>query len=160
METRRGGGGPAGWGEHDSTRLGDVQGRSQLGLSEVREESPTTHASRPGEGPNPDGEDPKRPTLERDTIRALLETAATVHPFLRPLIVLAWQTGRRLGAILSLRWDDVHFEKAIIRWRAEHDKVRQTWVVPAHPEVLSELRRFRAVRAGDRFGHGIPSPTA
>src|SRR5207302_928506 len=61
---------------------------------------------------------------------------------------VVWRTGRRVSAILALRWDDVDFEKGTIRWRAEHDKVRQTWVVPARRDLLKELRRFRAERPG------------
>ena len=40
------------------------------------------------------------------------------------------------------------FERGKIRWRPEHDKIRQTWVVPMHHEVLEELRRFRMERPG------------
>lgn len=43
------------------------------------------------------------------------------HQMLHTLIVLAWRTGRRLGAIPALRWDDVDFAKATIRWRAEYE---------------------------------------
>lgn len=96
----------------------------------------------------PTEKDPKRPIIEVSSIRALLEVAPLVHPFVRPLIVLAWRTGRRLSAILGLRWDDLDFAKGVIRWRAEHDKIRQTWVVPAHPDVLEELRRLRTNRPG------------
>ncbi len=91
----------------------------------------------------PTEKDPKRPVLVEGTISALLAVAPSVHPFLHPLILLAWRTGRRLSSILALRWDDVDFEKGTIRWRAEHDKIRQTWVVPMHREVVEELRRFR-----------------
>jgi integrase len=90
--------------------------------------------------------DPKRPTLDPNAIQSLLEVASTVHPFLHTLIYLAWRTGRRLSSILALRWDDVDFEKGMIRWRAEHDKIRQTWVVPMRQELLVELRRFRMER--------------
>jgi len=96
----------------------------------------------------PTEKDPKRPLLEAESIRALVAVAPSVHPFLRPMILLAWRTGRRLSAILALRWDDVGFEKGTIRWRAEHDKIRQTWVVPARSDLLKELRRFRAERPG------------
>ena len=53
----------------------------------------------------------------------------------------------QLSAILNLRWDDVDFAKGMIRWRAEHDKVRRTWTVPMHPEVHDELLRFQKEQA-------------
>jgi integrase len=106
----------------------------------------------------PTEKNPKRPVLETEAIRALLAFAPAVHPLLHPLMVLAWRTGRRLSSILALRWDDVDFGKGTIRWRAEHDKIRQTWVIPAHPEVLRELRRLRARRPGIGFVLLFPHP--
>ena len=96
----------------------------------------------------PTEKDPKRPVLDMESIRALVTVAPIVHPFLRPMILLAWRTGRRLSSILAPRRDDVDFEKGTIRWRPEHDKIRQTWVVPARRDLLKELRRFRAERPG------------
>src|SRR5437016_6905374 len=96
----------------------------------------------------PTEKDPKRPLLDVESIRALLKVAPNVHPLLHPMILLAWRTGRRISAILALRWDDVDCEKGTIRARPEHDKVRQTWVVPARRDLLKELRRFRAERPG------------
>ena len=37
-------------------------------------------------------------------------------------LVLAEATGRRLGSIRALEWDDIDFERATIRWSAEADK--------------------------------------
>jgi integrase len=91
----------------------------------------------------PREKDPKRPLLDAATIEQLLVVAPQVHPFLRPLIVLAYRSGRRLSAILNLHADDIDFAKGIIRWRAEHDKLRRTWAVPMHPDVHRELLRFR-----------------
>jgi integrase len=48
--------------------------------------------------------------------------------------------------VLNLRWDDFDFEKKTIRWRAEHDKKRKTWVVPMPKEVERALLEFRAKR--------------
>jgi len=58
-------------------------------------------------------------------------------------LVLAEATGRRLGSIRQLRWEDVDFERRTIRWRAEHDKKGQEWVVPAPPAFVEELKQFR-----------------
>ena len=91
----------------------------------------------------PSERDPKRPVASRLAVDALLGVADAVHPMLRTLVVLAGGTGRRLSAMLNLRWDDIDLEAGQIRWRAEHDKLRQTWVVPASREVLAELRRYR-----------------
>ncbi|HYL31381.1 MAG TPA: site-specific integrase [Gemmatimonadales bacterium] len=96
----------------------------------------------------PSEKDPKRPVVDEATIWALLEVAPAVHPFLRFLIMLAWRTGRRLSSVLALRWEDIDFEKGMIRWRAEHDKIRQTWVVPARQDLLDELLRFRTAHPG------------
>jgi len=58
-------------------------------------------------------------------------------------LVLAEATGRRLGSIRQLRWEDIDFQRANIRWRAEADKKRKEWVVPIPPGLLRELKRFR-----------------
>src|SRR5436309_7696940 len=40
--------------QHDSTGLGHVQSRAQLGVPEVRRRSPPPHSTRPRKGPHPD----------------------------------------------------------------------------------------------------------
>jgi integrase len=58
-------------------------------------------------------------------------------------LVLAERTGRRLGAIRQLRWEDVLWERREIRWRAEADKKRREWIVPTPESLLDELRQFQ-----------------
>ena len=58
-------------------------------------------------------------------------------------LVLAEGTGRRLGAIRQLRWEDVNWDQCTIRWRAANDKKRKEWVVPAGEQLIGELRQFR-----------------
>lgn len=58
-------------------------------------------------------------------------------------LVLAEATGRRLGSIRQLRWEDIDFQRATIRWRAEADKKGREWVVPIPPRLLEELKQFR-----------------
>ena len=65
-------------------------------------------------------------------------------------LVLAEATGRRLGSIRALRWDDIDWERGTIRWRAEADKKGLEWVVPSPAALLEELRVFhRALGATD-----------
>jgi integrase len=106
----------------------------------------------------PSEKDPKRPVLDEPTIRALLSVAQDIHPFLRSLIILAGRTGRRLSSILNLLWEDVDFEKGTIRWRAEHDKIGQTWVVPMQREVRAELLQFRKEHPGIGSSLLFPHP--
>src|SRR5258705_12843140 len=85
-----------------------------------------------------------RPVLDSETVEKLLAVADRVSPLMALLMKLMDWTGRRLGSVRNLRWDDFDFEKKTIRWRAEHDKKRKTWVVPMPKEVERVLLEFRA----------------
>jgi integrase len=58
-------------------------------------------------------------------------------------LVLAEATGRRLGSIRQLKWEDVDFTKQLIRWRAEADKKRKEWVIPIPSHLSEEIRSFQ-----------------
>jgi integrase len=62
-------------------------------------------------------------------------------------LVLAEATGRRLGSIRQLRWEDIDFLRRTIRWRAEFDKKGKEWVIPMPDSLAEELKQFRM-----RFG--------
>jgi len=87
---------------------------------------------------------PNRPVVDGETVEKLLAVADRVSPLLPLLIKLMDWTGRRLGSVLNLRWDDFDFENKTIRWRPEHDKERKTWVVPMPKEAERALLEFRA----------------
>src|SRR5713101_4052435 len=87
---------------------------------------------------------PNRPVVDGETVEKLLDVADRVSPLLPLLIKLMDWTGRRLGSVLNLRWDDFDFENKTIRWRAEHDKKRKTWVVPMPEKAAEALLEFRA----------------
>jgi len=87
---------------------------------------------------------PNRPVVDGETVEKLLAVADRVGPLLPLLIKLMDWTGRRLGSVINIRWDDFDFEKKTIRWRAEHDKKRKTWVVPMPKEAERALLEFRA----------------
>ena len=72
-------------------------------------------------------------------------------------LVLAEATGRRLGSIRQLRWDDWDFERNTVRWRSESDKKRKEWVVPVPASLLAEVKAYR-VRMGGMFG-GLMFPS-
>lgn len=58
-------------------------------------------------------------------------------------LVLAYRTGRRLGAIQHLQWEDVNLAAGDVVWRAESDKTRRTDVRPLPRDVVEQLRALR-----------------
>src|SRR6266566_5747739 len=87
--------------------------------------------------------DPDSVTAEMDETRwAKMELA----------LVLAEATGRRLGSIRQLRWEDIDFSRRAIRWRAEFDKKGKEWVVPMPDSLAEELKQFRIHSARSRDG--------
>lgn len=98
---------------------------------------------------------PKRPvaTWERfqKTRSAIQELAASAGAEaegarwvrIEMALVMAEATGRRLGSIRQLRWDDIDFTAGTIRWRAEADKKGREWVVPVPQSFLDEVKRFQ-----------------
>jgi integrase len=59
-------------------------------------------------------------------------------------LVLAEATGRRLGALRQLRWEDIDFTRKTIRWRAAYDKKGKETVVPMPGKLAGDLRRLKA----------------
>ena len=54
-------------------------------------------------------------------------------------LVLAEATGRRLGSIRQLRWEDIDLSKPQIRWRAGADKKGKEWVIPIPLPLADEI---------------------
>jgi len=92
-------------------------------------------------------------TIERfEKTRSAMQTLATEAPsdriarrwvLLELALVLAEATGRRLGSIRQLRWEDFDFEQRTVRWRAEADKKRREQVVPLPKALVAEIQQFR-----------------
>ena len=80
----------------------------------------------------PAEKNPKRPVETYDRYLKLMEVAKEVDWRLPLALTLAESTGRRIGAILKLRCEDVDLDRlpyGWIRFRAEHDKTgHEQWV--------------------------------
>lgn len=103
----------------------------------------------------PRNPNPRRPMATLDRYERVLAAAEQVEmrvtwsgrrvarsSYLRELLVLAYHTGRRISAILELRYDDLHLDRTpypAIRWRAETDKTNCESLVPMSPEVNEVL---------------------
>jgi integrase len=71
-----------------------------------------------------------------------------VPSYLTELLVIAWGTGRRVSAILSLRYSDLRLtgDPPAIIWRADTDKVGVEWRAPINADVRAAIARIRADR--------------
>ncbi len=100
-------------------------------------------------------QDPQRPIATWDryirtrrAMQELRESAETEQERFRWLkielaLVLADATGRRIGSIRQLRWEDFDFQRSTVRWRAEADKKRREAIVPLPDNLLAEIKDFQ-----------------
>ncbi len=109
--------------------------------------------------PWPKETSPRRPLLTDDQYRKLLRVSKEVSPLFELALILAHETGHRVGSIRLLRWSDVLFDRKKIRWRGENDKIGLEQEVEASPEALHALEQARSdwPAIGDTWV--FPSPT-
>jgi integrase len=103
--------------------------------------------------PYPREETPRRPIINDETYQALLTIAPQIDPMFETALVLANETGHRIGAISMLRWSDIDFDNETILWRATHDKIGFEHRTPMTPELLDALQQYRKThpRIGDHW---------
>ena len=58
-------------------------------------------------------------------------------------LFLAERTGKRLGSIRKLRWEDFEFERQVVYWCAEADKKGYKWEVPMLTDFFEAVRSFQ-----------------
>ena len=79
--------------------------------------------------------------LTKEEEKRLLEAAAKE---LKPILVIALNTGMRRGEILNLEWEQIDFERKQIR--VEHTKNGKTRIIPVNSELsvlLNDMNRAR-----------------
>ena len=92
----------------------------------------------------PAEKNPARVILTEAEYKALLRVSSAVDWRFRVALVLAHETGHRIGAIRQLRWSDIDLEGEVVLWRREHEKTgheHRTPLTPAAVDVLTEARR-------------------
>jgi integrase len=105
---------------------------------------------------------PARPVLRLPEYSKLAAVAEELPSQFGLALLLAWETGHRIGAVRSLRWSDIDFDHETILWRAECDKLGWQHTTPLSSAAVGALKTKRAVEelagnAGD--GWILPSPT-
>jgi integrase len=92
---------------------------------------------------------PRKPIVTHDDVERLLQAADTIHPLLRPALIVGEGTGRRNGAWRQLRWRDIHFDReefGAIHWPGETDKGKTALYRPFSPAVRDALLSIRPER--------------
>ena len=106
----------------------------------------------------PTEKNPTRVVLAEEEYRAILKASIRVDWRFRVALVLAHETGHRIGAIRKLRWSDIDFEGRTIRWRAKHEKTGYEHVTPLTDEAVAALRDAPRMGAGREHYPVLPSP--
>lgn len=123
----------------------------------------------------PTEENPRRPVASTDRYEALRRVSDEVmmevrwgdewqkqRSYLSELLDLAYGTGRRISAILALRYEDLRLDRkphGAICWPAATDKQGRETTAPISPVVRVALDRVLKDRAGIGRLYLFPSPT-
>ncbi len=105
----------------------------------------------------PTEKNPNRVVLTDDEYRALLGVSRRVDWRFHVALVLAHETGHRIGAIRQLRWTDIDLEGRTIRWRAEHEKTGYEHTTPVTAEALAALEEARGMSTGTENAPVLPA---
>jgi len=101
---------------------------------------------------------PTRVMLTQGEYEALLKASLTMDWRFRVALVIAHETGHRIGAIRQLRWSDIDIERETIRWRAEHEKTGYEHYTPVTAEALAVLQEARRRNPGIGDTPLLPAP--
>ena len=106
----------------------------------------------------PREKNPTRVVLSQAEYEALLRVSAEIDWRFRVALVLAHETGHRIGAIRQLRWSDIDMRAGVIRWRAEHEKSGFEHRTPVTAEALGVLEEARKENRGTGDAPVLPAP--
>lgn len=88
---------------------------------------------------------------EKDRLLAVCKESNSLYLF--PIVVLALSTGMRKGEILSLRWDDIDFERGAILLQTTKNGERR--MIPLIGLSLEQLKKLNSIRQAKLV---FPSP--
>ena len=105
----------------------------------------------------PTEKNPLRVVLSDEEYRALLKVSLEVDWRFHVALVLAHETGHRIGAIRKLRWSDIDIEGRTIRWRAEHEKTGYEHTTPLTDKAISVIQEARGRKSARGNAPVLPS---
>jgi integrase len=105
----------------------------------------------------PREKNPNRPITTTKEYQALLAVASEVDWRFRVALVLAYETGHRIGSIRHLRWSDIDTAHEHIVWRAEHEKTGQAHTTPMTQAAAQAISLARGHHPGIGDAPLLPS---
>lgn len=90
--------------------------------------------------------------LTRAEEKNLLEACVKERAHLRPLLIVAVDTGMRRGELLKLCWPDVNFDAKLITVQAMNSKTARERVIGMTGRVYDELRKLREAAPPNSVG--------
>ena len=108
--------------------------------------------------PLPKEQNPNRPTIAEKHYMAMLGVADQIDWRFKAALVIAHETGHRIGAITKLRWSDVSLDRSMIRWRKSNDKIGMEHETPLTPEAVQALEEARKYNPGIGEAWVFPAP--
>ena len=106
----------------------------------------------------PREKNPSRPTISHERYLAMLRVAEDVDSRFRVALVLAHETGHRIGAIRQLCWDDVDLEAGEISWPQSTEKTGYAHTTATTPDAVAALQRARELNPGIGAAWVLPAP--
>ena len=124
--------------------------------------------------PIPVEKNPRRPVATQDRyerVHAVAEqvimvvcggrSRRSVQSYLPEVLDLVHHTGRRISAILALRYEDLRLDQGpqgSILWPADTDKTKKQWLVPLSSSSRAAIDRILAERPGIGAAYLFPAP--
>ena len=106
----------------------------------------------------PSEKNPTRVVMTQTEYEALLRVAGEVNWRFRVALVLAHETGHRIGAIRQLRWSDIDLDGRTVRWRGEHEKTGYEHRTPVTAKAFVALEEARRYNPGIGDAPVLPAP--
>ncbi len=89
--------------------------------------------------PLPKETSPRRPIMTQERYESMLKVAEKIDWRFKLALVLAHETGNRIGAIRQLRWSDIDLKRGMVHWRAETDKIGFERETPLTEDAIAAL---------------------
>ncbi len=106
----------------------------------------------------PKEKNPTRVVLTGPEYDALLAVSLEMDWHFHAALVLAHETGHRIGAIRQLRWSDIDLEGGMVRWRAAHEKTGYEHRTPVTAKAIAVLEEARRQDPGIGDTPVLPAP--